>query len=67
MKDKGLKVLAHIASNPIKWTLGLGAAGIAQSLYSKRKKKKEQKQSYKKYKGQGRWFLNFLKCLNQKD
>ena len=54
MKDKGLKVLAHIASNPIKWTIGLGAAGIAQSLYSKRKKKKEQKQSYKKYKGQGR-------------
>jgi hypothetical protein len=51
MKDKGLKVLAHMASNPIKWTVGLGAVGIAQRLYAKRKKKKE---SYKKYKGQNK-------------
>ena len=54
MKDKGLKVLAHMASNPIKWTVGLGAVGIAQRLYAKRKKKKEEKESYKKYKGQGK-------------
>ena len=54
MKDKGLRVLAHIASNPIKWTVGLGAVGIAQRLYAKRKKKKEEKESYKKYKGQGK-------------
>ena len=47
MKDKGLRVLAHIASNPIKWTVGLGAVGIAQRLYAKRKKKKEEKSPIK--------------------
>ena len=54
MKDKGLKVLAHIASNPIKWTVGLGAVGIAQRLYAKRKKKKEDKRFNKKYREQSK-------------
>ena len=48
MTDTKLKVLAHLASNPIKWTVGLGAAGFAIDAYRRRKNKKNEKKSYKK-------------------
>ena len=48
MKDTALKGLAHLASNPIKWTVGLGAAGLAIDAYRRRKNKKKEKKSYKK-------------------
>ena len=48
MKDTALKGLAHLASNPIKWTVGLGAAGLAIDAYRRRKNKKNEKKSYKK-------------------
>jgi len=49
MTDTKLKVLAHLASNPVKWTVGLGAAGLAIDAYRRRRKnKKNEKKSYKK-------------------
>ena len=48
MTDTKLKVLAHLASNPVKWTVGLGAAGLAIDAYRRRKNKKNEKKSYKK-------------------
>ena len=48
MTDTKLKVLAHLVSNPVKWTVGLGAAGLAIDAYRRRKNKKKEKKSYKK-------------------
>ena len=53
MKEKmptHLKVLSHIASNPIKWTVGLGAAGLAIDAYRRRKNKKNDTKIRKKKK-----------------
>ena len=48
MTDTKLKVLAHLVSNPVKWTVGLGAAGLAIDAYRRKKNKKNEKKSYKK-------------------
>jgi len=48
MKDTKLKVLAHLASNPVKWTVGLGAAGLAIDAYRRRKNKKKDTKIRKK-------------------
>ncbi len=51
MKEKmptHLKVLSHLTSNPIKWTIGMGAAGLAIDAYRRRKKKKQNKKRQEK-------------------